>query len=490
MLSKSNFMAYFRCTCELWLIKQRPDLAPPVDAALQRVFDQGNIVDAWAQKLFPDAVNVNGFGVEGAEKTKKAIAKGAKALLQPTFIAGKINCRADILVRNSDDSWDLYEVKSSTKPADEHTWDMAFQRACIEDAGIKLRRTYLVHISNKYVCSGAIEPEKLFTQVNLTKQVLDTLPFVRKEIPRSLEVLGWGHEPWEKLLKMCTDPEKCEFLQCYAPHIASEQVYAIATSLPKDRLCAYLKRGILKPEQVPADLLAELDPKDYLSKKHTKPVIKIDKKAIARELGALEYPLYFLDYETYFPAIPMFDGYRPYQQCVFQYSLHVLESFDAPLKHYEFLADTFADPASEVCASLARNIGPKGNVVSWNMQFEASRNSELAEMVPSRAAFLADVNERMYDLMMIVKKGYYVDSRFEGIASLKKVLPVMCPELSYDALAIHEGGTASASWAVLTDPAIGAREKAQLRADMLDYCGLDTFAMVEIFRRFSGTLSK
>ena len=90
----------------------------------------------------------------------------------------------------------------------------------------------------------------------------------------------------------------------------------------------------------------------------------------------------------------------------------------------------------------------------------------------------------MFDLMQIVKQGHYVDSRFGGSASIKKVLPVVVPELSYKNLNIQEGGTASSSWPVLTNPATPADQKAQLKKDMLEYCALDTFAMVEIYRFF------
>jgi hypothetical protein len=142
--------------------------------------------------------------------------------------------------------------------------------------------------------------------------------------------------------------------------------------------------------------------------------------------------------------------------------------------------DNLADPAPAIAASLAQHIGKKGSIIVWNMTFEASRNAELGRMLPKYAAFFADMNERMFDLMMIVKKGSYTDSRFGGSASLKKVLPVLCPELAYDDLAIHEGGTASMSWPLLTDPSMSPAAKENLRADMLAYCGRDTQAMVGI----------
>lgn len=485
MLSKSNFMQFTRCTCELWLYKQRPDLAPPVNAALQRILDEGNVIDAWAQKLFPTGVSVDGFGQPAAEKTRKAIASGATVLLQPTFMTSKTSCRCDILTKNEDGTWDIYEVKSSTAPKEDHILDIAFQRICLQDAGIRVSRTFLVHVNNSYVKQGPVEPEKLFTVVDVTREVENVMPIATKEIPRALEVLDWDKNPGLQLLAACRNPQECEFLPFYWSELSEAHTQSIATSLPKDRLIAFLERGLLKPNQVPADVMAELGEVRLPSTEPTEPIIAIDKTAIRTEFSGLQYPLYFLDYETYFPAVPLFDGYRPYQHAVFQYSVHVVREPDAEPEHYEFLADEMKDPAPAIAESLKKHIGDTGSVIVWNARFEASRNAEIGDHLPEYADLMANVNDRIYDLMMIVKKGYYVDSHFGGSASIKKVLPVVCPELSYSDLAIHEGGTASASWATLTNPNVPEAEREQLRKDMLAYCGLDTYAMIALFRAFS-----
>lgn len=483
MLSKSNFMQFLRCSCELWLVKQRPDLVPSTDPALQRIFDEGNVVDRWAQKLFPGAVNVDGFGMPAAVNTKKAIASGATALLQPTFMTSAISCRSDILVKNDDGTWDIYEVKSSTDVKEDHIIDVAFQRICIEEAGVRISRTSLVHVNNQYVRHGEIDPQQLFTKVDITHEVANAMPLAKKEIPRALAVLEWNKVPGMLHVASCTNPAECEFLSCYFSELKDDHVYSIATSLSKEKLTAFLERGLLKPEQVPADIMAEL-PDIKLPGAETEPTLLVDKETIKSELNSLQYPLYFLDYETFFPAVPIFDGYRPYQQMVFQYSVHVVREPNAEPEHYEYITEEMIDPAQGVAASLKNRIGDTGSVIVWNARFEASRNAEIGEHLPEFADFMASINNRMYDLMMVVKKGYYVDSRFGGSASIKKVLPVMCPELSYNDLAIHEGGTASASWATLTDPKTSPEAKEQLKKDMLAYCGLDTYAMIAIYRKF------
>jgi hypothetical protein len=90
----------------------------------------------------------------------------------------------------------------------------------------------------------------------------------------------------------------------------------------------------------------------------------------------------------------------------------------------------------------------------------------------------------MFDLMSITKSGLYVDSRFEGSNSIKKVLPVMVPELSYKDQAIQQGVAASTSWDMLTNPKTPKKKREQLKKDMLAYCERDTIAMVEIYKKF------
>ena len=206
----------------------------------------------------------------------------------------------------------------------------------------------------------------------------------------------------------------------------------------------------------------------------------IELENIKEELAQLKYPLYFLDYETFAPGVPLFDGYRPYQRMTFQYSLHVQEKPGGKLKHYAYLAENWEDPSFGLANELKKQIGNVGTIVAWNMGFEKGCNSEMGERYPEFASFFNDVNDRMFDLMQVFKKGYYVHKDFHGSASLKKVLPTLIPELSYGDLGIHEGGTASNKWREMISPEMGSKEKKKIYNNLLEYCELDTLAMVKI----------
>ena len=106
----------------------------------------------------------------------------------------------------------------------------------------------------------------------------------------------------------------------------------------------------------------------------------------------------------------------------------------------------------------------------------------MGEMLPEFKEALEAVNDRIVDLIIPFKSKWYDDPRCEGSASIKAVLPVLCPELSYKELGIQEGGSAQRLWmeAVLDSKRVD--EKDQILNDLIEYCKLDTFAMVEIFR--------
>ena len=216
---------------------------------------------------------------------------------------------------------------------------------------------------------------------------------------------------------------------------------------------------------------------DYLDAEPT-----VQKHEIDSFLNKLKFPLYFLDYETMSAFAPYFDGHRPYQQIPSQYSLHILDSPEAELRHTEYLHRENSDPSRPVVQRLTEDIGTVGSILTWNMSFEKNCNTTLGQLNPAFADTMSAINERIVDLMISFKpsNGWYGDPRLEGSASIKKVLPVVVPSLSYDELSIQNGGAAQALWtqAVLD----GTRDdKDKILDDLIKYCRFDTLAMVEIY---------
>ena len=103
----------------------------------------------------------------------------------------------------------------------------------------------------------------------------------------------------------------------------------------------------------------------------------------------------------------------------------------------------------------------------------------MARLFPGYSDFLSDLNKRMADLEDVFKADY-VDARFDGSTSIKNVLPIICPNLSYKELDVQDGASAMDAWQRMV--VAEAEESDTIAAALLKYCKLDTFAMVEIYR--------
>jgi hypothetical protein len=265
------------------------------------------------------------------------------------------------------------------------------------------------------------------------------------------------------------------------PKIPEYGVHDISR-LSQKKLMELVDSGIFLLEHIPEDFeLTEKQRNQVDLAVRAFPLIRND--LIKEELAGLTYPLYFLDYETFACALPRFDGFSTYSHIPFQYSLHIVERPGAEPIHREFLYEGADDPTPHFARSMQGHIGPKGSVIVWYKPFECGRNREIARRLPQFRAFYDDIDARVYDLRDIFVKQYYVHKDFKGKTSIKKVLPVLAPGLSYKGLEIREGGTASQKWNELIsggDPAIAGHLK--------KYCELDTYAMYAIWKHLADGL--
>lgn len=178
--------------------------------------------------------------------------------------------------------------------------------------------------------------------------------------------------------------------------------------------------------------------------------------------------------------IPEWKGIKPYIQIPFQYSLHI-QHRDGTLEHKEFLAKEGVDPRYELARRLVNDIPKYVTVLTYNMQFEKNVIENLANSFPDLSFKLMAIHDNIKDLMPIFKnKDYYVPS-MQGSYSIKKVLPALVPEMeaAYKNLdLVHHGGEAMQIFAKLAN--MNSEVKSKARKALLEYCKLDTLAMVKI----------
>lgn len=442
MLSKSKYTRGVNCHKSLWLYVHKKTEQVYSDATMA-VFTRGTSVGELAQQYFPDgktALHEDYPGYASAQRTQALIMDGVETIYEATFIYEDTLVAVDILHKENG-QWYLYEVKGTNGIKPQHIKDVAVQYYVVSGSGIPLADAYVMHFDKEYVRRGNIEVNKLFKADSVLKDVKNLQDEVRTTIPVLAEMLN-GEEPEIAMGSQCTSPYTCDF-------------------------CDYCKK--LAPP------LAETAPVELSSE----PEVKVDD--VRKYVESIEYPIAHLDFETIMPGVPMFDESRPYQQLPFQYSLHVQDSKDSDIRHYQYLAESNPgiDPRIGLIEQMIEQTKDAATIFVYWIAFERSRIYEMMRDFPQYSSALQGIVDRLVDLIVPFKRKYYRTETMEGSSSIKKVLPALCPELSYNDLEISEGMTASNSFLDLyycTD----AETIAKTRQNLLAYCHLDTLAMVKL----------
>jgi hypothetical protein len=204
----------------------------------------------------------------------------------------------------------------------------------------------------------------------------------------------------------------------------------------------------------------------------------LEKENLKTFLRLLEKPLYFLDFETINPAIPLYDGTSPYGKIPFQFSCHIQKG--ANLAQEEYLHDGFSDPRLTLIKALIKTLGKKGSIVAYNANFEISVIKGLANQFPKYQKELMALTERFVDLLMPFRSRHIYHPDMKGSASLKSVIPVFEPGLNYEQLEIKDGGGASEVYKAICKGSIEGIEKDKMMEALREYCMLDTLAMVKL----------
>ncbi|QNA44307.1 DUF2779 domain-containing protein [Lacibacter sediminis] len=485
LLSKSTCMMGIQCPKRLWYYRKRPDLRPEISAAQQMVFQKGTDVGQLAQQLFPegkDATPIDSYHyAESIRQTYEWIEAGEKIIYEATFQYDRVMAAIDILVCKKG-KWTAYEVKSTTEVKDQHIKDAALQYYVISNAGLTLSDIYIVHLNTEYVRQGELDVTQLFNTVSIKKEVLALQNEVENWIAENKRVLELKVEPSKDIGTHCFDPYECEYMEHCWSHVPEVSVFNLSRMKAMKKFELYYQ-GILEFHQLPNGyrltssqrLQVETYLKDY---------IQIETNELRNWVQQLKYPLVFMDFETFMPAVPLYNNSQPYQHVPFQFSVHVQEVPDTQLKHYEFLGKPEADPRKEFINQLIAATKGKGHIVVYNKAFESSRLKELQDLFPEHKTDIDKMLKRIIDLMEPFQKKWYYSPSMNGSYSIKSVLPALVPELSYKELEIGEGGSAMAAYEGLLN-IDGAAEKKRIRESLLEYCKLDTLAMVKILEKLA-----
>ena len=493
IISKTTFLEFLNCPKNIWLKLHKPELLDKFELSdfEKHLLEQGNVVEACARNLFSGGIEVTSIEEEAFKETTNLMSLKTPYIFQATFIVDGFIARNDVLAYNSStDSWDIYEIKGTNSLKDSeskernHIDDLAFQTAVLKRANIKVGSSFLVHLNKEYVRAGELDIKSLFTIEDITETISEKLESVNQQMEAAKEYLNRTEEPGIGCdCHFKGRSNHCATFEHSHPDIPPYSIHdLIRIGQSKKKLNFLVENKIYHLDDIPDDFELSIDQGNQLrAHKDKKSIINLN--GIREEISSLPFPLYFLDYEAYAPAIPAFAGYSPYNFIPFQFSLHILREPASKLEHVEFLHPKMSDPSEEVVKLLEKSIEPQGTVIVWFKTFEKTFiNEKIAKRLPEYKAIIDRINNQIYDLRDVFTKQHYVHPDFRGKTSIKKVLPVLTPENQYKDLVIHEGGQASEEWWKMVSGSLTVKESEDIAKNLKIYCGLDTYAMYAIWK--------
>lgn len=481
LLSKSSLMRGQQCGKSLYLHVHHPELRSRPSETQHMMFEKGQQVGKLARNLFPNGRDVSppqSFQYAlGLRMTEEAVAKKVPSVLyEAAFVHEEVYIAADILYWENG-GWHVVEVKSSTSVSDNHVQDAAIQYHVMKGRGLDIHSFSLLTIRSDYTRKGALDLGRLFRRTDITRRVEALQEEVAQRIVRAKSLLREAFPPKVDIGAHCQNPYECDFKAWCWQHIPAYSVFDINGLAGPERFDLY-QQGYVTLDQIPADYPLHTRQRQQVEVERTGLPL-IQEGPIRKFVQGLAGPLYFLDFESFQPAVPPFDHCRPYQQIPFQYSLHYWDREQEP-EHSDYLALPGQDPRRALAQQLVQDTQRPGLVIVFNMAYERDRIGEMAALYPDLRQDLLRLLDRLRDLMQPFSQRWYVHPLMRGSNSIKRVLPALVPRLSYEGLEIGEGSQATARYERIwqgEDP-----EPQRTMQALREYCQLDTLAMVEILK--------
>ena len=409
-------------------------------------------------------------------------------LIKARFEYRNLRVKVPFLHRNGN-GWDLYFLFIGLYPKAD---DMQFYCDTVwvlRNNGIQLKDFYMIHLNGNYVRGKELDPDRLFVICNcfynnrnnpsgdLKETILENMHdlhgLLREMEGSSLETL-----PPPVRTNRCTSRHKCRFYEACFPNEKKEPDNSITTLFSSQYRYQMAQKGISRLKDADISLLegSRVQYAQIISDANER--IFVDRPALRSWLSYLHYPIAFLDFEWERFAIPPYEGMRPYDVLPFEYSLDILYE-DGTVRKHSYLS--VHDDRRDLAKHLLADIPASGSVVAFNAEgAEMLRIEELAAVFPEYAERLRRINIRMEDLELPFETGTVYDVRMRGQWSLKTIMSMM-DDPGYSSLDIREGMSAVFQWRHL-DAMDENVDREQIRRNLLAYCGMDTHAMVVVYR--------
>lgn len=279
ILSKSTYIKGEQCEKALYLFKNRPFLRDKLSMEQRAKFKRGTDVGILAQQYFPGGINMtpsspSQFSKKVVETLKNLTNPAVNVMYEAVFQYDDTLIMLDIIVRDGD-KWRAIEVKSSLSLSPTYMKDAALQYYVLKGCEVPLSDIQLMYINADYVRNGDLDLSQLFVFQSVKEYAEQYQDVIAKNIAHFKDIIKQPHSPKIPIGNQCDTPYRCEFHGHCWKNVPNEAD---------------------KPYSIDYKLLYDL-------------------------IGDRNQSTAFLNLLFYRPAVPLFDGDKPYTEFIIGFSI-------------------------------------------------------------------------------------------------------------------------------------------------------------------------
>jgi hypothetical protein len=420
---------------------------------------------------------------ESAEETKRAMEARA-TIFHPVYIYDYFIGSPEVLIPNPSGTYTALDIAPSVNLKRDFELGIAYHKFIAEKIGLPITDWKVLKINPNYLFRGELDLKEFFQTVNLgskldkfTEQIQGLINFASRV--RSGEA-NQDQIPENPFVSECKNYKSCLYPETCFQIPEDSDIFTLRESAKQAQ--DYYKKNIYYLRDIPES--EELTEKQIIQIQVAKNHLDhINKKGIQSFLKRISYPVYYLDFETINPQIPIYLYSKPYQYIPFLYSLHVWKSPEDTVENFYYIQTDSRDPRKNILDKLASEIVEPGTILCFNDFFERRCIQESILVYPEYRDWYEGIKHQFLDIAIPFKSlDFYSDDQ-KGSASLKDVLPALTGA-SHSHLDIQNGYSANMEYLKFVRNFSGPENQNQeLFAQLVEYCQMDSYALHLIHKK-------
>ncbi len=436
------------------------------------------------RNLYPNGIDVSHtLPLEDALIETKRLLKDNPIIYNASFSIPNFYSKTDIIIHVENNVYDIVDISSNSNPKNENYIDLAFQKLVIENSGLSIRNITVLYVDSNFTHTLPIQSELYFKSKCINDKINYIYPFIKDKAKEIISIPNFKNPPVLSD-KSCKSPKDCK-LKYFCWHTEKDMnIFTLRESQELAKKLYNQKIYFLKdiPESEELNKIQKIQVECDKNKS-----IHIDIKGIEEFLNKLKYPYYFLDFEAINPVIPLYNHSRSFQHIPFLYSLQI-EYENGEIVDDYFIEEEKEDPRLGILKKLSTQLKNEGSIICFNDTIEKKCIHESISVYPEYNKLWEDIKDNFIDLSQPFKNFSYYNPLQGGSTSLKSIITPLTG-LDYKDLSIQDGSLANREYLNLKlDKNISSIQKDYLKRDLIEYCKMDTQAMITIVHTLKNIL--